>query len=306
MDSLSLILDDIRLTGVDYLYLTTPKPWAFQVDTSGLATFTLVLQGQCRLRLHDGEELAVEAGDLVLVRGTAFRLYDSDSDGSHPVDLNPMIQGHNSEPLILGEGLPDILLLCGRCRFDVGLSRPLIAGLPGHIIIRGVEEHPPEWLRIGLEFLGQEVAKNRPGRHAIVNRLVGILFIECVRDYVESLPEGASSWLRALRDPALSAALAAIHGQPGYPWTVPELAAIACLSRSAFAERFGDVLGQPPLSYLQAHRMRLAAWQLSHTEQPICRIAEAMGYASETAFSQAFKRQYGSTPSRFRQAEPAA
>ena len=305
MDSLSLILDDIRLTGVEYLYLATPKPWAFQVDTEGLATFTLILQGAARLRLDNGEELKLEAGDLTLLPGAPYTLFDSDG-GCEPLALNPLITGHITEPLILGEGAPDILLLCGRCRFVVGLSRPLIAGLPSHIIIRGVDQHPPEWLRIGLEFLGQEVAKNRPGRHAIVNHLIGILFIECVRDYVESLPEGASSWLRALRDPALSAALAAIHGHPGHPWTVPELAAIACLSRSAFAERFGDVLGQPPLSYLQAHRMRLAAWQLGHTEQTVSRIAEAVGYASEAAFSQAFKRQYGCTPSRFRQAEPAA
>jgi len=306
VDSLSLILDDIRLAGVDYLYLTVPKPWTFQVDTGGLASFTLVLQGVARLCLENGEELVLEAGDLALVPGTPFQLADSEGGGGQPIALNPLIEGHRIEPLILGEGIPDILLLCGRCRFDVDLSRPLIAGLPSHIVIRGLDRHPPEWLRIGLEFLGQEVAKNRPGRHAIVNHLVGILFIECVRDYVESLPEGASSWLRALRDPALSAALAAIHGRPAYPWTVPELAAIACLSRSAFAERFGDVLGQPPLSYLLAHRMRLAAWQLSHTEQPVCRVAESVGYASETAFSQAFKRQYGCTPTRFRQAEPAA
>lgn len=301
MDPLSLILDDIHLSGVDYLYVTSPKPWAFDLDATGLATFTLVLQGRATLELASGLTLALDAGDLVMVPGTSHRLRDIEGGAREAVLLNPLIKGHAVEPLILGDGVPDVLLLCARCRFDVGMSRPLIAGLPDHLVIRGVDRHPPEWLRIGLEFLGQEVAKNRPGRDAIINHLIGILFAECVRDYVDALPEGASSWLRALHDPALAAALAAIHGRPEYPWTVPELAALACLSRSAFAERFGDVLGVPPLSYLQSHRLRLAAWQLGHSDLAVGRIAEAVGYSSETAFSQAFKRQYSSTPSQYRQ-----
>jgi AraC-like DNA-binding protein len=109
-----------------------------------------------------------------------------------------------------------------------------------------------------------------------------------------------------LRDPALSPVLAAIHQRPAHPWSVQELAGIACLSRSAFADRFGTVIGQPPLSYLAEHRMRLALWQLCHTQQPVCRIAEMVGYGSETAFSQAFKRIYGNSPSRYRRQRNAA
>jgi len=96
-----------------------------------------------------------------------------------------------------------------------------------------------------------------------------------------------------------------MHGDPGRDWSVPELAECARLSRSAFAERFGHVLGQPPLSYLTEHRMRLAAWKLAHTRLSIAQIADQVGYRSETAFSQAFKRHHGEPPSKMRSTHTA-
>jgi AraC-like DNA-binding protein len=124
--------------------------------------------------------------------------------------------------------------------------------------------------------------------------------MECIREHVEALPEGSGNWLAALKDRALSTALACMHREPRRAWTVPELAQQACLSRSAFADRFTQTLGEPPLTYLTRHRMRLAARQLSHSALPVNRIADEVGYASEAAFSQAFKRAYGASPSAWR------
>jgi AraC-like DNA-binding protein len=99
----------------------------------------------------------------------------------------------------------------------------------------------------------------------------------------------------------LSAALAHIHQDPRRNWTVPELAQQACLSRSAFAERFSQTMGEPPLTYLTRHRMRLAARHLGRTVLPVSKVADLVGYASETAFSQAFKREFGMPPTQWRQ-----
>ena len=118
---------------------------------------------------------------------------------------------------------------------------------------------------------------------------------------MESVPEGSGNWLAALKDRALSSALAQIHRDPRRAWTVPELAAHACLSRSAFAERFSQLLGEPPLTYLTRHRMRLAARHLGNTALTVGKVAELVGYASEAAFSQAFKRAHGVSPSGWRQ-----
>jgi AraC family transcriptional regulator, alkane utilization regulator len=172
--------------------------------------------------------------------------------------------------------------------------------------VRGLGEAPPLWLAIGLQFLAQEVSAARPAQQAIINRLGDILFMECIRDHVESVPEGSGNWLAALKDRALSAALAQMHRDPRRAWTVPELAQHACLSRSAFADRFTQAMGEPPLTYLTRHRMRLAARQLSSSGLAIARIADQVGYASEAAFSQAFKREYGLSPSVWRAQQVAS
>lgn len=302
MDTLSQLLDDIHLSGGEFRYVQAAAPWGFDFRAEGLASFHLILSGSAVLYQAGEEPLRLEAGDMAIVTsGRDHRMLDELRSVSEELpNLADIIRGHDHDPLRLGgEGAPTSML-SARFRFDADLAKPLLAALPPLMLIQGVGDKPPEWLRIGLEFLANE-GLGRPGRQAIVNRLAGILFIECVRDHLEALPVGASTWLRALRDPALSPVLSVLHQRPEHSWTVPELAGVACLSRSAFAERFTAVMGQPPLSYLAEHRMRLAVWQLRHTSQPICRIAEMVGYASETAFSQAFKRIYGSSPSHFRQ-----
>lgn len=303
MDTLSQILDDIHLSGGEFRYIQAGAPWGFDFRTEGRAGFHLILSGEAWLYLRGEEPVRLVPGDMAVVmsgRDHALLHERADVFPADLPDIVPGIQGHDRQLMKFGGAGAVTTTLSARFRFDADLGKPLLAALPPVLLLRGISESPPEWLRIGLDFLGNE-GSGRPGHQAIINRLVGILFIECVRDYVESLPEGTNNWLRALRDPALSPVLAALHQRPAHSWTVNELAGIACLSRSAFAERFGTVMGQPPLSYLAEHRMRLALWQLRHTQQPVCRIAEMVGYGSETAFSQAFKRIYGSSPSRYRQ-----
>lgn len=302
MDTLSQLLDDIHLAGVEFRYLQAGRPWGFAFRAEGLASFHLVLSGAAMLLLEGEAPVRLEAGDMAIVTsGRDHEVVDVEGPPLGELEnLAASVRGHGLEPVVIGGEGALANLLSARFSFDADLARPLLSALPSVLLLRGLNERPPEWLRIGLEFLAQE-GNGRPGRQTIVNRVGDILFIECVRDYVESLPAGANNWLLALRDPALSAVLSAIHQEPERPWTVPELAKLACLSRSAFADRFGNVMGKPPLTYLAEHRMRLAVWQLRHTRQPVCRIAEMVGYASETAFSQAFKRVYGSSPSRFRQ-----
>lgn len=301
MDTLSFLLDDIHLAGVEFRYVHARSPWGFAFSAKGLACFHLVLSGRALLQVAGEPDITLEAGDMAIVTsGRDHAVRDVRHSPAGELDnLAPAITGHGRERINLGGLGESTYLLSARFSFDAEMARPLLSALPAALVLRGVNEQPPEWMRIGLEFLAQE-AEERPGRQTIINHVGDILFCECVRDYVESLPEGSNSWLRALKDPALSPVLSAMHQHPERSWSVPELAQLAHLSRSAFADRFGQVMGKPPLTYLAEHRMRLAVWQLTHTRQPVCRIAEMVGYSSETAFSQAFKRVYGSSPSHFR------
>ena len=306
MDTLSLILDDIRLHGAVFRESQLSAPWALKLHTPGLTAFHIVARGQAWLRCQGAEPLKLQAGDIVLLPdGPEHSVHDDLSSVAAAYDLRPELEQLRTEPLRLGQQGASAAILSGHFRFDVNLARPLIAALPAVMHLRSAGS-PSSWLRLGLQFIAEETARVQPGQQVIINRIADILLVEMLRDHVNNLPEGTGNWLLALRDKALSSALAAMHGDPGRDWSVPELAEHARLSRSAFAERFGQVLGRPPLSYLTEHRMRLAAWKLAHTRLSISQIAEQVGYGSETAFSQAFKRHYGEPPSKMRNAKTAA
>lgn len=308
MDSLSLILDDMHFNGVVFASTHNTSPWAWRMATPGLASFHMVTSGQAWLIRENEEPLLVQAGDLIVQpAGGQHRIQDKPQTMAMAQDFLPIMAKSELEPYRHGGGgQPSCDLISGHARFDVDMAAPLIAALPSLMHVRGLGEAPPLWLAIGLQFLAQEVIAARPAQQAIINRLGDILFMECIRDYVESVPEGSGNWLAALKDRALSCALAHMHRDPRRNWTVPELAQEACLSRSAFADRFTQTLGEPPLTYLTRHRMRLAARQLSSSGLPINKIADQVGYASEAAFSQAFKREYGASPSVWRQQRLAA
>lgn len=299
-DTLSLILDDIRLHGAVFRESELRAPWAVRLATPGLTSFHIVVLGPVWLLRQDAAALKLETGDIaILPGGVEHRVQEATDSRAMPYDLTPELDRVHSQALkIGGDGAP-AQLLSGHFRFDVNLARPLIAALPPVIHLRSAGA-PPTWLRIGLQFIAEEAAKPLPGQQVIFNRVADILLVEALRDHVQSMPEGAGNWLLALRDTALSSALAAMHRNPERDWTVPDLAEIAHLSRSAFADRFTQVVGQPPLSYLTEHRMRIAAWKLAHSDASVAQIAAQVGYASETAFSQAFKRHHGEPPSKMR------
>ena len=306
MDTLSLILDDMHFDGVVFASTQNTAPWAWSLATPGLASFHIVTSGQAWLMREGHPPTLIQTGDLlVLPAGGPHSIQDKPQTLAVPSDLLPIMdQGARDAPLAHGGGGSVCTLISGHARFDVDMAAPLIAALPVEMHVRGLGEAPPLWLAIGLQFLAQEVAKPRPAQQAIINRLGDILFMECIREHVESVPEGSGNWLAALKDRALSNALGQIHRNPSHAWTVTELAQHACLSRSAFAERFSAVLGEPPLTYLTRHRMRLAARHLSSTALPVSKVTDLVGYASEAAFSQAFKRVYGASPSVWRQQRP--
>jgi AraC-like DNA-binding protein len=306
MDSLSLILDDMHFEGVVFAPTLNTAPWAWSLSTPGLACFHMVTAGEAWLVREGHDPVLLQTGDLiVLADGARHRIQDKPQTIAVPHDLLPGMALSELTPRPHGGGGAPCLLISGHARFDIDMAAPLVAALPPLMRVQGQGEAPPPWLGIGLQFLAQEVASARPAQQAIINRLGDILFMECIREHVEQVPEGSGNWLAALKDRALSSALACMHREPRRNWTVPELAQQACLSRSAFADRFTQTLGEPPLTYLTHHRMRLAARQLSRSTQSVSKVADLVGYASEAAFSQAFKRVYGVSPSAWRQQRQA-
>lgn len=305
MDALSKILDDIHLNHSEYIYLRTKNNWAFQYNEQGAMIAYVVIQGECLLHINNAK-IRLHSGDLILIPSGSNHFCSASDRAVYTDALNiaPLFnQQHKKTIDVESDQLPEyeecfILAICSRV--DNIMAKPLFNALPPYLHTHHImSSTAPEWLQIGLQFLAIEVNHIRPGRDKILDHLVSILFIECMRDHITQLKD-SQNWLNALSHPELSNALAAIHGQPEFAWTVESLAEQCCMSRSKFANLFSQFIGETPLAYLQQHRLRLASQHLRTGQLSIQQIAYRVGYSSETAFSQSFKRSYELTPSQYR------
>ncbi|MEU7872847.1 AraC family transcriptional regulator [Dactylosporangium sp. NPDC049140] len=291
-----------------------PASFGTRVPPVAGAGFHIVLQGSCWLFPPDGALIALGVGDVAfLPHGAAHGLADSLStplvDASASLAETPRGQ-EDTEPA--GQHLTNgpaagPVMLCGAYLLDQSRAHPLMSDLPEVIHLPARVGHHPG-LRAAVDLLGGELEQPRPGGDAMLPALLDVLLLHILRAWFDeqSAHGAASGWASALRDPAVAAALRAIHGDPGRQWTVEEMGARAGLSRAAFARRFAALVGQPPLAYLTWWRMTLAARLLRDSDAPLAAVARKVGYSSEYAFAHAFKREYGSAPGGFRQSAPRA
>jgi transcriptional regulator GlxA family with amidase domain len=154
--------------------------------------------------------------------------------------------------------------------------------------------------RSTFEFAAAEVGSGRGGAAAMLARLSEMLFLEALRRHAEDLPEEQTGWLAGLRDPHVARALALLHRDVARDWTVDMLGREVGMSRSALAERFTRLIGEPPMRYLARWRLQVAAHALRTTGAPLVDVAERVGYESEAAFNRAFKREFGHPPATWR------
>jgi AraC-like DNA-binding protein len=193
-------------------------------------------------------------------------------------------------------------IVCGFLGLDERPYNPLLTALPTVIHLSATGQHAATgWLSTLLNIAVKESGSARAGGENVLARLSELMFVEAIRRYLETLPPAQTGWLAGLRDPIVGQALAALHGQPSESWTVEGLARLVGLSRSVFAERFTDMVGQPPMQYLALWRMQLASRLLVQGGQ-VAQVASAVGYESEAAFSRAFKKLVGQAPAAWRRA----
>ncbi len=203
-------------------------------------------------------------------------------------------------PVKLGGGPAEVHLVCGFLGCDARPFNPLLAALPRVLRASDRDGGRGGWLSRFMEVAEAESRTPRPGAEAVLARLSELMFVEIVRRHLESLPPDRTGWLAGLRDPHVGKALAALHARPGHPWTIDALGREAGLSRSALAERFTALVGEPPIQYLGRWRMQVAAGLLAATHDGIAAIGGRVGYASEAAFSRAFKKAVGVPPASWR------
>jgi AraC-like DNA-binding protein len=180
------------------------------------------------------------------------------------------------------------------------LMSPLLSALPP-LLKMSLEDIPGgDWIGRSFTYAASDLANGGPGAATVMSKMSELLFVEVLRQFLASEPPERTGWLASLRDPAIGRSLALLHSNPKRDWTTDDLADQVHLSRSAFAERFTALVGQPPMRYLTEWRMQLAAQSLHHSQLSIAQIAYECGYESEATFTRAFKREFGTPPATWR------
>ncbi len=296
-DLLSELLRSVRLSG-ERMVAYAPLP-TFSVSFAGFGTLHIIDEGELALRI-DGEPRVerVRQGDVILLpRGDPHQLSDPHhlSDPGGQEDAAGRAGAFEQEPPRPGEAR----WLCGTFTIGNPQASHLLASLPAVIILRGAGGPTLEGLEVARRMILFELQSPSQGSAVMVARILDLIFIQILRAWAAG-PDAEPNWLAGALDPQIGPALSAVHGDPGRGWTVEELARACSLSRSAFAARFAARVGKPPATYLAHVRLDAATDLLRDTSLPVTLIAERVGYASEAAFSRAFKRRYDMPPARWR------
>lgn len=302
MDALSEVLRLSRLSGAVLVDATARAPWCLAVPAGAARMLAhVLLEGEAVLEMGSGVLLPMQAGDVAfLPRGEAHLLAGDPAAEARPLAslVKPATPGEPAPVVFGGRGRPARFATLA-FTWDRHLAEPLASLLPGVVLASLKGSAPLAWLAdsLGLSLSGSDAP--RQGGEATRSRLAELALIELLRRHVESQPAG-TGWLAALNDAHVGAALALMHGRPGENWTVERLGRQVGLSRSALAERFAQVMGEPVIAFLSRLRLQLAAQELLATDRSIQSIAEEAGYEAVNSFSRAFKRAFGRPPTVWR------
>jgi len=299
-DAMSDILSLVRMRGEFVCASEQGAPWSLALGQP-VGHFHVIESGSAWLVTGDGDPVRLEAGDLAILPRSEGHVLTSDPALTAVPLERALAEAKTRKGVVYclaGDG-PRTHMVCGRFSFAGVLAPRLLEVLPPLIHIEERRGRPLEWLRLTSHFLVEETRNPRPGSAIMVDRLLDLLFIQAIRLWGAANPRNLG-WLSGLNDPLVGRALTALHEDPARRWTVEALARTAGLSRSAFAVRFAEVVGQTPLKYLAAWRLDLAADQLKSGSARLADIAAAVGYGSEAALARAFTARFGVTPAAFR------
>jgi AraC-like DNA-binding protein len=297
-DPLSQILDLVDARCLLSGGLVAGGRWARRFPRPEAVKFMAVAEGACWLLMEQlAAPLRLETGDVIVVNGKRQLALTSDPSFELPEAIAPydhVIDGIGQ----LGEAR-EFFMLGGHVALDPARQSLLLDVLPPLIHVHGTSSEAAA-LRWLLDQLVRERSADRPGAEVATAQLAQLLFVQALRFHLATSSDTAAGWLRALGDERIAPALRLMHGDPARPWTLDELARAVAMSRTTFAARFKSVVGLPPLAYLLGWRMHLAERDLRESDVPVSALALTLGYTSESAFSNAFKRTKGMAPKRYR------
>lgn len=325
-DPLSDVLRRVRLTGALFFVTDASSPWGVEVPhpdafssiilprAQHVVSYHIILKGAGWAGIPGIASTRFEAGDiLVFAHHDAYSMLSA--PGQPPefgadatvAFFREMAAGRL--PFVVregGGGEPRTEFVCGFLGCDVRPFNPLLSALPRLLRVRRSDAAQDSLLGRLIDITLAEARQPRVGGETIRLRLSELIFVEVLRQYLQSLPAGATNWLSGLRDPSIGKVMAMLHERPAHRWTLNELAGQAGMSRAALAARFVQLVGHAPMAYLTLWRMQIAARLLADGGTKVASVGHEIGYGSEAAFSRAFKKVVGLSPAAWRDGVPGA
>lgn len=307
MDALTGLLDGPRARGAFLLRSVLNPPWSLRIQDEAPLTLVTMVRGSAYVVSDGGDIVALEPGDVVVLRGP-----DPYTVADHP-DTAPQVVIHPGQrcTTLTGEDLAQSMglgvrtwgnhpngstvLLTGTYQMEGEISRRLLAALPRLIALNSTTWESPL-----VSVLSEEIDKDEPGQESVLDRLLDLLLIAALRSWFTRPEAEAPGWYKAQSDPVVGRALRLLHNHPEHPWTVAGLAAETGVSRASLARRFTELVGEAPMTYLAGWRLALAADLLLEPDTTLESVARRVGYSSAFALSTAFKRVRGVSPQEYR------
>jgi AraC-like DNA-binding protein len=302
MDALGGLLDGVRARGAFVLRLSLDPPWSMRIQDDAPLTLICVTSGSAVIMTDSGDSFEMRPGDVAVARGVEHYLFAADAVTEPQVVIHP----GNRCTTLRGEDLRFEMSVGVRTwgNSAAGADRAMICAYEGHSEVSSRLLHAlptmlvlraAEWQTPLVELLTTEAGRDDPGQEAYLDRLLDLLLMDVLRTWFDH-DARAPTWWHAEGDPVVGPALRLMYNNPEHPWTVATLAAAVGCSRAAFARRFVEQVGEPPIAFLTGWRLALAADLLRASGDTIAAVARRVGYRTPFALSSAFKRTYGVSP----------
>lgn len=300
-DVLGDILETLRFRSSIFFRSDLAAPWGMSLSDMGSPRFHIVLSGACFIGSDAHDAVKAEEADIIMLpNGNSHWI--ADKPGRELVPSSRAGKACELGNPLFQEGKITNRLMCGLVDFEQGTSHPILDALPEMMHFSMLESTGPVWSVVNL--IDAEMQRNRDRGNRIADRLTEVLFLHLLNHYVLE-HEGKTDFLAALRDRRVYRALALIHQEPEFNWTLTSLGERVGMSRATLVRRFQEAVGVSPMAYIADWRLMKAHSLVKYSATPFEHIADATGFASARTLGRAFQRRYGCTPSELRRSQNA-
>ena len=309
VDPVGEALHFLRMSGTFYCRSEFGAPWALTIPPmENCLMLHVAAVGRYFLEVEGTSSGPLQPGDLALVpHGEGHVITSSPGvPASKLFEIHRELVSERYETLRLGGDGERTTMICGLFQFDDPAAQQLVRLLPKTITVDAWASPQSDWMQSTLRMISAEAKEMSPGGETIITRLADILVIHAIRFWIAHNHSAQTGWLRALHDQQIGKVISKIHRNPGGPWTLASLAREASMSRSAFAARFTELVGESAMQYVTRWRMNTAKLRLTQLNATVGEVANSLGYESEAAFNRAFKRHLGMSPGAAKRARTAS